>query len=317
MTGTASGVPVSVSIITPCYNGAKFIERTLASALAQTFAPLEIIVIDDGSTDDSAAIVARMAAPVRLLRQANQGESVARNKGLAEARGTHVLFLDADDLIEPDSLAHLTAAVAGKPGAVALMGCAWFETDPAAPYTTKDATNTAFFPEIIESNFAPPHCWLVGLDTVRQAGGFCDTLRWFEDWDLWWRVGLHASALVPVAYQGARYRRHQHSQLATTSLADRTRGHAVLMTRMVEAFLERPPLLAAHGERLFWSAWTAVQRAREQGVPWAELAPLARVVREIPRRGPASLRASKMARAVGWLGPRAVMWLKRMRGQQP
>jgi glycosyltransferase involved in cell wall biosynthesis len=307
----SSTSPLTVSIITPCYNGGRFLADTLASATGQSRPALEIIVVDDGSTDDSAAIAERSGPPVRVIRQANQGESVARNRALSEAKGTHVLFLDADDLIEPETLARLAAAVEGVPGAVAIMGCAWFETDPEAPYSVREATQREFFPDIIESNFAPPHCWLAPLEVVRAAGGFCDTLRWFEDWDLWWRVGLHASALVPVPYVGARYRRHQQSQLATTSLADRTRGHAALMAGMVSAFLERPAFLTKHGDRLFWSAWTAIKRAREQGVAWSELSALSDGVRRLARDGPPTVRGSFTARAVGLFGVRIATHLRR------
>ena len=101
----------TVSVIIPCYNGHDFLAETLDSALAQTHAPLEIIVIDDGSTDDSAEIAASYGSPVRVIQQSNQGESVARNRGIEEARGTWVAFLDADDLWRPDKLtAQLNAA---------------------------------------------------------------------------------------------------------------------------------------------------------------------------------------------------------------
>jgi hypothetical protein len=86
-------------------------------------------------------------------------------------------------------------------------------------------------------------------------------MRWFEDWDLWWRVGLEARELVWVPYVGAKYRQHPASQLATTKPADRARGHAALMARMGRAFLERPDLIDAHGEPLFWGVWTRGGRA--------------------------------------------------------
>jgi NAD(P)-dependent dehydrogenase (short-subunit alcohol dehydrogenase family) len=311
---SAIASPVSVSIVTPCYNGARFLEGTLRSAVEQSRPPLEVLVIDDGSTDDSAAIAERVGAPVRVIRQVNQGESVARNRGLAEASGTHVLFLDADDLIDVDSLAHLVDAVQGRHGAVAIMGCVWFESDPAAPYARQAPSRRAFFPDIIESNFGPPHCWLAPLEVVRAAGGFCEPLRWFEDWDLWWRVGLHATQLVPVPYEGARYRRHPQSQLATTSLADRTRGHAAVMTRMITALLDREELLAAHGDQLFWSAWTSLARARAEGVSWQELEPLSRQIRQLTRLGPPAVKRSWLARAVRLVGPRAGMALRNHAG---
>ncbi len=137
--------------------------------------------------------------PVRVIRQANQGESVARNRALAEARGSHVLFLDADDLLEASALSRLVGALESRPDAVAIMGCAWFSEDPGAPYAVRLPETETFYPTIIESNLAPPHCWLAPAALVRSVGGFFADLRWFEDWDLWWRVGLDAPALDPRA----------------------------------------------------------------------------------------------------------------------
>ena len=94
-----------VSVVVPCYNGAKYLRETIQSVLAQDLPVLEIIVVDDGSTDDSADIAESFGAPVRVIRQSNQGESVARNRGIDEARGDWVAFLDADDLWTPDKMA--------------------------------------------------------------------------------------------------------------------------------------------------------------------------------------------------------------------
>ncbi|MEM9365517.1 MAG: glycosyltransferase family 2 protein [Planctomycetota bacterium] len=94
----------TVSVVIPCYNGSPFLPATLDSVLAQTHSPMEVIVVDDGSTDDSAAIAASYGNPVRVIRQKNQGESVARNLGMDQARGDWVAFLDADDLWNPRKL---------------------------------------------------------------------------------------------------------------------------------------------------------------------------------------------------------------------
>jgi len=296
---------ITVSIITPCYNGARFIERTLRSALAQTRAPLEIIVVDDGSTDESASLAEAFGPPVRVLRQANQGESVARNRAIAEARGSHVLFLDADDLLQPEALDHLTGAIENQPGAVALMGCAWFSEDPSAPYDTRIPESPRFFPAIIESNLAPPHCWLSPVELIRRAGGFCAELRWYEDWDLWWRVGLLGPALVPVPYVGALYRRHPGSQLATVKLVDQMGGHASLMGRMAKAIVARPDLLAQHGQLLLWQGFTALRRARSKGIPWHELEPLVASLGDVATKGPEATRRSRLALSMRLLGVRA------------
>lgn len=302
--------PVTVSIITPCYNGARFIERTIQSVLAQTRRPLEMIVVDDGSTDDSAARAEAFGPPVRVIRQANQGESVARNRALAEARGSHVLFLDADDLLEPAALEHLTTAVSGRPEAVALMGCSWFSEDPARPYDTRVPESTAFFPAIIESNLAPPHCWLSPVTVIRRAGGFYEALRWYEDWDLWWRVAMLGPPLVPVKYVGALYRRHPGSQLATIRLVDQMRGHAILVGRMAHAMLDRPELLAEHGTVLLWSCFNALSRARSKQIPWNELEPLVASLRELVTNGPEAVRRSRLAFAMRLLGVRAATTLR-------
>ncbi len=102
----------TVSTVIPCYNAAPFLRETLDSVLAQTVLPLEVIVVDDGSTDDSAAIAESYGPPVRVIRQKNQGESVARNRGIDEAKGEWVAFLDADDLWRPTKLEKQIALIA-------------------------------------------------------------------------------------------------------------------------------------------------------------------------------------------------------------
>ena len=86
-----------VSVIIPTYNYGKFIAEAIESALAQTIAPAEIVVVDDGSTDDSLRVLEPFRDSVRVLRQANQGVSAARNLGIRESRGGLIAFLDADD----------------------------------------------------------------------------------------------------------------------------------------------------------------------------------------------------------------------------
>jgi glycosyltransferase involved in cell wall biosynthesis len=92
----------AVSVVIPAYNAAKFISQAIESVLQQTLQPLEIIVVDDGSTDDTAKIAKSFA--VRLVRQENLGASAARNRGIREARGEFIAFLDADDLWTKDKL---------------------------------------------------------------------------------------------------------------------------------------------------------------------------------------------------------------------
>jgi len=94
----------SVSVVIPCFNAARFLSETIQSVFAQTVLPKEILIIDDGSTDDSRRIAESFGGSVRVIVQNNQGESVARNRGIEEAQGEWIAFLDADDLWEPVKL---------------------------------------------------------------------------------------------------------------------------------------------------------------------------------------------------------------------
>lgn len=102
---------ISVSVIVPCYNADPFLHETIDSVLAQTLPVAEIIVIDDGSTDRSAEVVRSYGDQVRLVQQANAGESVARNRGIEMAQGNWIALLDADDKWAPDKVEKQVAAI--------------------------------------------------------------------------------------------------------------------------------------------------------------------------------------------------------------
>jgi GT2 family glycosyltransferase len=272
--------------------------------LNQTYPPLEIIVVDDGSTDNSAEIAESFGPPVRVFRQENRGESVARNVAIREARGDYIALLDADDLLHPESHQRLTEAVRDAPGGVACMGCSSFTTNHEEPHSVTFPSTDAFFPGILRGNFGAPHCWLAPKTAIDAAGGFCNELTYFEDWDLWWRVGLTGAKFVPVEFAGALYRQHPDSQMATAKQSDRSLGHAVIKQRMGAALLEHTDLLAEHGDTLFWVCWSALNQARSEGVAWSELRPLCNVIAEIVRKGPKSVRQNRTARIVSQVGIR-------------
>lgn len=132
------------SIIIPVYNTEDYLEGCLRSAMAQTLRDIEIIVIDDGSTDASPAIAARLAEEdhrIRLLRQENGGQGVARNRGLECARGHYVMFLDSDDTLNPQSCEIVARAFARGQADVVSFGLS-FETSEGAPVAVRGAGRT-------------------------------------------------------------------------------------------------------------------------------------------------------------------------------
>lgn len=309
-----AGRAISCSVVIPCYNAATFLPETINSLLGQTRPPLEIIVVDDGSTDHSAEIVASAWPGVRLIRQANQGESVARNVGLGAARSDYILFLDADDLLAAEALDRLSNAVTSAPGAVAVMGTAVFSDDPGAPFERHVPQYPAFFPAIVHTNFGPPHCWFTPRSLALDVGGFRQDLIHSEDWEFWGRIALAGARLVCVPYEGALYRRHPQSQVATAPKASVFRGRLVVAETLATGLLQQPRLLDQAGEAMFWSLWAMLIQARTGGVPPGELQGAERLLRQLANEGPARLRRSPSAMAIRYLGVRAT---ERLRALSP
>src|SRR5690349_18150595 len=124
----------AVSILTPAYDVPRYVGAAVDSVLAQDFPDWEMIVVDDGSRDGTAKVVAARKDPrIRLLRQDNAGVSAARSRAIAEARGEAFLFLDADDWLAPDALSRLVDVLATAPEAVGAYGGFAFVAEEAQP----------------------------------------------------------------------------------------------------------------------------------------------------------------------------------------
>lgn len=167
------------SVIIPAYNCAEFVGRAIRSALEQTLPPLEILVVDDGSKDDTARVVSEFPAPVRLIRQANGGPSAARNRAAREARGDWLAFLDADDLWRPEKLER-QASMTG-PEDVGLV-------QAQVPGFTFNKVESIGFERLWESNCVATSTAVIRKTAFEQAGRFPEDLRWSEDYYLWMRV---------------------------------------------------------------------------------------------------------------------------------
>lgn len=269
-----------VSVITANYNGGKHLPAAIASVLGQSLADLELIVIDDGSTDDSVGIVREAAARdtrVRLVEQANAGPGAARNRGMAEARGDWIAVFDSDDLMAPDRLARLVARGEGDGADIVADNLLAFEdgTEPAAgkPFLSGEAfaePRWITLAEVIGSSrmyaktpglgYLKP---MVRAEAIRSAGVRYDTsLRIGEDYDLLLRLlakGLRLR-LEPAALY--LYRRHS----ASISHALR-RDHLEAMLRADAAFDADTPNMPADARR----AQAARRRSLERALAYDEI----------------------------------------------
>lgn len=192
-----------VSAIITAYNCAHYLGDAIKSVLAQTYPISEIVVIDDGSTDDVPSALAPFAsAGIRYVRQENQGPSSARNRGIRETSGDVVAFLDGDDMWAEDKTARQIAYMDAHPE-VALVSGSWLRWKPASNEYTMGyrrggaRTNKRTQQDIMVRNvIGNPSMVLVKRQVVIEAGLFDPSLRWGEDWELWIRIAARA----PVAF---------------------------------------------------------------------------------------------------------------------
>ncbi len=183
-----------VTVIIAAYNVARFIRQSVESALTQSLNNIEVIVIDDGSTDNTQAILQTFSDHrLVLLRQENSGVSAARNVGLAVARSPYVFFLDADDMLTRDALARMVATLDGLPERIACFGHHIKISEDGVELSTRSYLRWKMLPggdtlrNLIAKNFISGAI-CVRTDAARAIGGFNAALTLGEDWEFWCRL---------------------------------------------------------------------------------------------------------------------------------
>jgi glycosyltransferase involved in cell wall biosynthesis len=186
----------TISVIIPLYNKASEVERTLRSVLAQKTQPMEIIIVDDGSTDRSLEVVRGVESPlIKLFTQTNQGVSAARNRAIAEAHGEWVALLDADDRWCEDYLSEQISMIERYPDCGA-YGSAFYVDNGAGLVegdTPKCEGIVNFFEESMRRYVLIPSATILKRDLVMQLGGFPAGMRMGEDQYLWTRIARVAN----------------------------------------------------------------------------------------------------------------------------
>jgi glycosyltransferase involved in cell wall biosynthesis len=205
---------LKISIVIPVYNQARYIAQAVESALAQTHAPLEVVVVDDGSTDGTAEVCAGFGDRIVRHRQENAGPSAARNTGLRLATGDAVVLLDGDDLLEPRWVEQAVRAYGEARGRGDRVGAVYPDYvifDDAGRYETPVRIRRVGLPGLLRDPLLIPSGCLVTRAFLRDVGEFNTELPTCEDWEFWLRGALLGYRFVRVETLGFRHREHGSS----------------------------------------------------------------------------------------------------------
>lgn len=199
----------TVSVIIPVYNGVQYIKGAVESVLNQTFKDFEIIVIDDGSTDDTKIVLKEWVQEGRIkyIYQKNKGLSSARNTGITHAQGRYLKFLDCDDVLYSKQLELQVEHLKNKPENVISVTDFELEFESKTKKKVKIwLGNQNQLSRFIEANPCPVHTILISRDLITKMDGFTEELLSQEDTDLWLRILIQGGCFEKVDYIGCCYR---------------------------------------------------------------------------------------------------------------
>lgn len=239
-----------VSVVVPCFNSLTYLPATLESVCAQTYRDLDVVLVDDGGSDDLAGWLAQWAGArgedrVRVVRQDNAGVSAARNRGIAESRGELVAFCDSDDLWEPHLVADLVAALAARPGAGLAYG--WYDQVAADGTPTGRVVRSEWegdvWAQFVTRNPVAASAVMLPRTVLDEVGGFEVNRDRFpidvEDWELWIRV----AASYPVALARSVVAHHRmHDANSSSNVESLAAAYAHLLDTVFDG---APPDRAA------------------------------------------------------------------------
>jgi glycosyltransferase involved in cell wall biosynthesis len=294
-----------VSIVVAAYNQAPLLAQAIDSVRAQTFADWELVVVDDGSTDDTPEVVARRADDPRIVyvRQARAERCVARNRGIAASTGRLVAFLDADDLWRPEKLARQVAALAAEPAAGLCYTIARFVDAAGRPLPIRKPARPLAgdaFACLMRGNVLILASVVVRRACLDEAGGFDPALARYgcEDWDLWLGIARRHPVAV-VDEELTLYRRHD----ANTGWERVLAGALMVVDRWYADAETAARAGVSHRTVRALQLWlNAASLAGENRAAAARLA--ARALRESPA---SALGRSALATAAGLALPRALV----------
>lgn len=209
-----------VSVVIPAYNHARYIEEALLSVLNQTYTNIELIVLDDGSTDDTPEILKRYPGRFYWESQPNMGQAFTLNKGWQMARGKLLSYLSADDVLLPDAVGSAVECLFAKPHAV-LTYCDFNLIDPSSRLIRKVITPDFAYKQMLVDVTCPPGPGVVFRRSAFEAAGLWNALlRQMPDYEYWLRLGLEGE-FVRIPRVLAGFRIHESSQTFSQTSEER------------------------------------------------------------------------------------------------
>jgi glycosyltransferase involved in cell wall biosynthesis len=191
----------TVSIIVPAYNHGAYLTLTINSALVQTWRDFEVIVVDDGSKDNTPEVAASFGDAITFIRQENKGMAGSRNTGIRHARGEFIAFLDDDDLWEPEYLAHVIPALQRDPSLGACRaGFRIMDSNGVRlpQQTTRQVAPDRMYDALLDGGFFPPCTVTARKACFDELGVFDTNLQGLADWDMWIRISrVHGFLSLP------------------------------------------------------------------------------------------------------------------------
>jgi glycosyltransferase involved in cell wall biosynthesis len=218
-----------VSVVLPTYNRCQWLPQAIASVLGQTYAPLELIVVDDGSTDETPVLLKAYGSDIRVIRQANTGVSGARNTGIRAAEGELIALLDSDDQWLPEKLEHQVAFFqASRQAMICQTEEIWIRNGKRVnPKKRHRKFSGMIFEKTLPLCLVSPSAVMIRTALFREVGLFDENLPACEDYDLWlricWKYPVHLIRMPLIVKHGGH-----PDQLSAMPELDKYRIHALV-----------------------------------------------------------------------------------------
>jgi glycosyltransferase involved in cell wall biosynthesis len=243
-----------VSIIIPCFNAKRWVAEAIQSSLGQTYQPIEVIVIDDGSTDQSLEVIRSFGDTIKWESSANRGGNAARNRGIALSQGEHIQFLDADDYILPEKIGRQVACLESTGADVVYGdwrhqhheadGSTWLE-DVAVSGTQED-----ILASLLSGWWVAPVAVLLRRKAVVQIGGWDESLKAAQDTDLMIRLAMAKPRFQYQPGCESIYRRYGNVTVGTSQPARWLENHLKVLDKASAELARGNRLTANYGHAL-------------------------------------------------------------------